>query len=255
MKSLSLQNLHQNLWDSPQNLWRSVTAPQLSWGCPSCVWPSQLVGWHWTSAEPRHCFHPLHHSHKAVRSCGLLALLLMLPFPWVSCSSTAFSPLPVPPRCSWLSVHYAVRRWVLQYPQESSWAIHHLPHGSGALPCHTACQDEAFSPVKYTSVSWLRVPRADFTFWAEPSVAGGREHQQNPQPSFREKETCCVTLLLNHSFLKAMLTLASSLVEPALDFGKHCINVLRANCLIPVHVLLIEGSQITHSSTKHEEDS
>lgn len=77
---------------------------------------------------------------------------------------------------------------------------HYLPHGARALPC----QDKDFTQVKHTSVSWLG---ADFTFWAEFSLAGGREHQQNPQPSFWEKETCCMTLLLNHLFLKAMFTL------------------------------------------------
>lgn len=176
-------------------------------GAAQAVWPPQLLGWHWTSAEPRHWFHPHHHSHKAVRSHGPLALLLMLPFSWIFCSTTVLFPPPVPSSCSQLSVHCAVWPWVLQYPQESSWVIHHLPHGAGALPCHTPCQDEDFTRVRHTSVSWLRVSHADFTFWAKPSEAGGREHQQNPQPSFWEKDTCCMTLLQNRVFLKAMFTL------------------------------------------------
>lgn len=128
-----------------------------------------------------------------------------------------------------------------------------------ALPCHIPCQDEDFTRARHTSASWLRVPRAGFTSCAEPSEAGGREHQQNPQPSFRGKETCCMTLLLNHLFLKAMFTLPLPwLGQPwILESTALTYFMQIAWSLFMYHhgVLLVEGSQITHSSSKHEEDS
>lgn len=186
VKSLNLQNLLQNLWNSLQNLWSSVTALQPFLGLPTlclAITGPQLVGWHWTSAEPRHWFHPHHHSHKAVRSHRPLALLLMLPFPWVSCSTTALFPPPVPPCCSWLSVHCAVWPWVLQHPQESSWLIHHLPHGAGALPCQTPCQDEDFTGVRHSAVSWLWIQGATCWFHLLGWAFRGRWQRAPAQPT------------------------------------------------------------------------
>lgn len=152
VKSLNLQNLLQNLWNSPQDLWSSVPAPQPFLGLPKLCLAITAGGLALGSAQPRHWFHPQHHSHRAVRSYRPLASLLMLPFPWVSCS-TFPSPCPLfllMAECALCSV-----TWLLQCPQESSWVIHHLPHAAGALPCQTPCQDKDFTGVRHTAVSWM----------------------------------------------------------------------------------------------------
>lgn len=150
---------------SGHHSWLAGTGPQLSQGTgfTHTTTATKLSGpaghYHYSSCSFLHGFPaaPLHSSHPPLP-----------PYGWVC---------------------------IVQKPQESSWLIHHPPHGAGAPPCQTLCQDENFTRVRHTSVSWFHL-----LGWA----FRGRWQRA---PLFGKKETCCRTLLLNHLFLKAMFSL------------------------------------------------
>lgn len=139
----------------------------------------------------------------------------MLLSPWVSCSTTALFPPPVTPL--WLSVHCAEATGVLladPSPPTRCWGST-LSNTLPGRELHTG-QAHICELISPSGLSLQRQVAESTSFW--------------------EKRNLLQDTSAKPFVPKSHVQPASSLMGPALDFGKHCVNLLHAVCLIPVRV-------------------
>lgn len=120
--------------------------------------------------------------------------------------------------------------------QESSWLIHHLPYGArGSTVSHTL-------PGRglHTGQAHICELLQGATYWFHLlyGVFRGRWQRAPAELTvlFSGKRNLLHDTSTKSFVPKSHVHPASSLVGPALDFGKHCITLLHADCLIPVPV-------------------